>query len=188
MHPDWDIRIRKGAMKLFRIFFTGILISFLGTLPLGTLNVAAMQISVTDGVRPAIYFSLGCMLVEIIYVRLSLVAMDWVRKQKAIFRWLQWITLLIIVALAVSSFIAATSKHATGKCDFVQYPAPLLAGSGHECHQPRSNSFLVWMEYHFICQKCAKTENGLLQFLYRWHRHWHSYRECHIHIRGPAIG
>jgi threonine/homoserine/homoserine lactone efflux protein len=114
MHPDLDIRIGKKAMKLFRIFFTGILISFLGTLPLGTLNVAAMQISVTDGVRPAIYFSLGCMLVEIIYVRLSLVAMDWVRKQKAIFRWLQWITLLIIVALAVSSFIAATSKHATG--------------------------------------------------------------------------
>ena len=114
MHPDWDSRIRKGAMKLFRIFFTGILISFLGTLPLGTLNVAAMQISVTDGVRPAIYFSLGCLLVEIVYVRLSLVAMDWIRKQKAIFRWLEWITLLIIVALAVSSFIAATSKHPRG--------------------------------------------------------------------------
>lgn len=94
-------------MKLGKVFFTGMFISFLGALPLGTLNVAAMQISVTDGVKPALYFSLGALLVEVCYVRLSLVAMNWVRKQKKLFRWLEWITLLIIVALAVSSFIAA---------------------------------------------------------------------------------
>ena len=63
-------------------------ISFLGTLPLGTLNVAAMQISVSDGIRPALYFSLGALLVEIIYVRISLVAMDWVQRQQRLFRWL----------------------------------------------------------------------------------------------------
>jgi threonine/homoserine/homoserine lactone efflux protein len=94
-------------MKLLRVFFTGMFISFLGTLPLGTLNVAAMQLSVTDGIVPAIYFSLGALLVEIVYVRISLVAMDWVTKQKKLFRWLEWVTLLIIVALAVSSFVAA---------------------------------------------------------------------------------
>ncbi len=86
-------------------------ISFLGTLPLGTLNIAAMQISVSDGIRPALYFSLGALLVEIIYVRLSLVAMDWVQRQQRFFRWLQWFTVLVIAALAVSSFIAAVSPH-----------------------------------------------------------------------------
>ena len=96
-------------MNYGKIFFTGLLISFLGALPLGTLNVAAMQISVSDGIRPAFYFAIGALLVEVIYVRLSLVAMDWVRKQKVIFRWLEWITLLIVIALAVSSFIAASN-------------------------------------------------------------------------------
>ena len=100
-------------MKLLRIFFTGLGISFLGTLPLGTLNVAAMQISVSDGVRPAIYFSLGTLLVEMVYVRLSLVAMDWVRKQQRLFRMLEWLTVLIVAALAVSSFIAAA--HPSGE-------------------------------------------------------------------------
>jgi threonine/homoserine/homoserine lactone efflux protein len=94
-----------------RIFFTGMGISFLGTLPLGTLNVAAMQISVSDGIRPALYFSLGALLVEIIYVRISLVAMDWVQKQQRLFRWLEWFTVLIIAALAISSFIAAGNPH-----------------------------------------------------------------------------
>lgn len=83
------------------------LVSFLGSLPLGTLNVAAMQISITDGIRPAILFSCGSLLAEIIYVRISLVAMDWVRRQEKIFKVLEWITLAIVVALAVSSFYAA---------------------------------------------------------------------------------
>jgi threonine/homoserine/homoserine lactone efflux protein len=92
---------------LLKIFFTGMLVSFLGSLPLGTLNVAAMQISVSDGIRAAILFSLGSLSAEIIYVRLSLVAMDWIRKQEKIFRILEWVTLVIVVALAVTSFYAA---------------------------------------------------------------------------------
>lgn len=93
--------------KLLRIFFTGLFISFLGSLPLGTLNIAAMQIAISDGIQPAILFSLGSLTAEVIYVRLSLVAMDWVTKQQKLFQFLEWITLLIVVALAVSSFYAA---------------------------------------------------------------------------------
>jgi len=93
--------------SLVRIFFTGMFISFLGSLPLGTLNVAAMQISISDGYTQALFFSLGSLIVEMIYVRVSLVGMDWIRKQKNIFRILEWVTLLIVVALAASSFHAA---------------------------------------------------------------------------------
>jgi threonine/homoserine/homoserine lactone efflux protein len=92
---------------LGRIFMTGMFISFLGSLPLGTLNVAAMQLAITDGYTQAILFSLGSLFVEMIYVRLSLVGMDWIRKQERIFKILEWVTLLIVIALAVSSFYAA---------------------------------------------------------------------------------
>lgn len=93
--------------KLARIFITGLFISFLGSLPLGTLNIAAMQISITDGVRQAFLFSLGSLTAEVVYVRLSLIAMDWVRKQQKLFRILEWATLLIVAALAASQFYAA---------------------------------------------------------------------------------
>lgn len=93
--------------KLLRIFFTGMLISFLGSLPLGTLNVAAMQIAISDGYHPALLFSTGSLLAEMIYVRLSLIAMDWIRKQQKLFKILEWATLAIVIALAISSFYAA---------------------------------------------------------------------------------
>ncbi|MEO9022199.1 MAG: LysE family transporter [Ginsengibacter sp.] len=98
-------------MGLVKIFFWGMMVSFLGSLPLGTLNVAAMQISVQESIKNAIYFSLGSLLVEMIYVRISLVGINWIRKQKKLFRWMEWITLAIVLALAIGSFIAAMQPH-----------------------------------------------------------------------------
>lgn len=99
--------------KLVRVFITGMFISFLGSLPLGTLNVAIMQISITDGLMPALLFGFGSLTAEVVYVRLSLIAMDWIRKQQRILKVLEWITLLIVVALAVSSFYAAVTPKVT---------------------------------------------------------------------------
>jgi threonine/homoserine/homoserine lactone efflux protein len=86
---------------------TGMFISFLGTLPMGSLNISAMQISVSDGTRPALYFSAGAVLVEIIYVRITLVAMTWFRKHKRLLLGMEWFTLVVILALALSSFYTA---------------------------------------------------------------------------------
>ncbi len=102
-------------MKIIRLFVTGMLVSFLGTLPLGTLNIAAMQISISDGYRPALWFIAGCLLVEVIYVRISLVAIDKIRKHERILKMLEWFTLLVVIALAVSSFAAALQQHGEAK-------------------------------------------------------------------------
>lgn len=99
--------------KLLRIFSWGLIISFLGSLPLGTLNIAAMQIGIQESIRDALYFSFGSLLVEMIYVRLSLVGIDWIRKRKKLMMAMEWITLFIIIALAVGSFVAAS--HGSGE-------------------------------------------------------------------------
>lgn len=101
--------------RYIRIFFVGMMVSFLGTLPLGTLNIAAMQISITDGYAPAIWFIVGCLLVEIVYVRISLVAIEWIRKQEKILKALEWVTVIIILALAVASFVAASNNNPQAK-------------------------------------------------------------------------
>ena len=93
--------------KLLKIFLWGLMISFLGSLPLGTLNIAAMQIGIQESIKNAMYFSSGSLLVEMIYVRISLVGIDWVRKQDKLMKAMEWLTLAIIIALAAGSFIAA---------------------------------------------------------------------------------
>jgi len=97
---------------MIRIFFTGLFISFLGTLPLGVLNVAAAQLAVNAGIEAAVCFSLGATLVEMGYVRLSLVAMGWVQRRSSLFRWLQWLSVAIVLVMAMASFV--TAGHGAG--------------------------------------------------------------------------
>jgi threonine/homoserine/homoserine lactone efflux protein len=97
-------------MKLIKILLWGLLISFLGSLPLGTLNVAAMQLGIQESIKSAMLFSFGSLLVEMIYVRISLIGIDWIRKQERLMRIMEWITLGIVVALAAGSFYAALSS------------------------------------------------------------------------------
>jgi threonine/homoserine/homoserine lactone efflux protein len=101
--------------KVVKIFFWGLMISFLGSLPLGTLNVAAMQIGIQESITNALYFSFGSLLVEMVYVRLSLVGIDWVRKQKRLMKIMEWVTLAIIIALAIGSFVAASKGSGEAK-------------------------------------------------------------------------
>ena len=140
---------------LLKIFLVGMLVSFLGSLPLGTLNIAAMQISVSDGIRAALLFSIGSLLAEIIYVRLSLVAMDWIRKQERILKILEWVTLGIVVALAAASFYAALHPSQEKKCDPQQQSSEGIVGFYHECIEPGPDSFLVWLEHRIIYQESA---------------------------------
>ena len=106
--------------KLFRIFLWGLLISFLGSLPLGTLNVAAMQIGIQESILNALYFSLGSLLVEMLYVRVSLMGVDWIRKQEKLMKAMEWFTLIIILALAAGSFYAAAAKGNEAKNVFLE--------------------------------------------------------------------
>jgi hypothetical protein len=56
--------------KIIKIFFWGFS-QFPGLLPLGTLNVAAMQIGIGEYNKCYVFF-FGSLLVEMIYVRISL--------------------------------------------------------------------------------------------------------------------
>jgi len=113
---------------LLRIFFTGWFISFLGSLPLGSLNIAAMQIGISIGIAAALIFSLGSLTAEVVYVRLSLVAMDWIRKQQRILKMLEWLTFLIVAALAVASFYTALHPSVTKNPILTSTLHPFLLG------------------------------------------------------------
>lgn len=93
----------------------GMIISFLGSLPMGTLNITAMQIGIQESITHALMFAAGSLFVEMIYVRISLVAINWVRKQERVMKVMEWLTFLIITALAVGSFIAATKGDDSAK-------------------------------------------------------------------------
>lgn len=89
------------------VFFWGLLISFLGALPLGTGNVVAVNLSVKEGSETAMLFALGNMLAEVAIARLMLFSIAWIHRKQKIFRFFEWLTVFFVFALSIGSFGAA---------------------------------------------------------------------------------
>jgi threonine/homoserine/homoserine lactone efflux protein len=102
-------------IELLKVFFIGFLISFLGQLPLGNMNLTATQLSVQENLRNAWKYGLGIVLVEIIYLRLALTGMDWVMEHKQLFRIMGWLTVILFVALGVLAFVMARKQTSAKK-------------------------------------------------------------------------
>jgi len=95
---------------MIEVFFTAMLISFLGQLPFGNMNLTATQLAVQESFKNAWKYSIGIVLVEVIYLRLALTAMNWVVKNQLIFKVMSWLTVVVFLALGILSIIIAKKQ------------------------------------------------------------------------------
>ncbi len=86
------------------------LISFLGQLPLGNMNMTATQLTVQEGIKKAWIFGIGIALVEMIYLRLALTGMNWIIQHSLFFKILGWLTVAIFMILGIASFVSAQKQ------------------------------------------------------------------------------
>lgn len=115
-----------------------------------------MQISLTEGIRPAINFSIGSIVAEVIYVRLLLVALEWIQKHDRIFKILEWVTVLIVVILAIGSFRAALGHHGARNVLLSYTMHRFLLGLSMRAISPASVPF--WLGWSAVLQT-----KGILQ-------------------------
>ena len=102
-------------LHLVYVLLLGFIISFLGQLPLGNMNLTATQLSVQENLRNAWKYGLGIVLVEIIYLRLALTGMDWVVEHKQLFAIMGWLAVIVFIALGVLAFVMARKQTNTKK-------------------------------------------------------------------------
>ena len=83
------------------VFCTGWLVSFLGQLPLGNMSITATQIRIQEGLKPALQYMWGVVIVEMIYLRIALTGMDLVFQHPAVFNAIGWITVAFFFVLGI---------------------------------------------------------------------------------------
>src|SRR4051812_34573901 len=88
-----------------KLFFCASGISFMGSLPIGTLNTSAATIAINKGMYGAMQFSAGAILVEMIVVRIALFA---VKKTAGVFfKWFSLLCAIVVILIGVTSLIGA---------------------------------------------------------------------------------
>jgi hypothetical protein len=70
---------------------------------------------VQDGYKQAWKYASGIVLIEMIYLRLALTAMDWIVEHKLVFNIMGWITVVVFLALGIFSLIMARRQTAEKK-------------------------------------------------------------------------
>jgi threonine/homoserine/homoserine lactone efflux protein len=86
------------------IFFVGILISFLGQLPIGYINLIAVKTAIEQSTKAAIFFSIGIAIVEVLYLIIIMYSLRWIISNEIIYTLLQIITAIVFIVLGVISF------------------------------------------------------------------------------------
>ena len=93
--------IRTGSL--------GLLISFLGSLPIGTLNLTAFYIASKQSTYEALWFALAVVMVELVVVRITLWGDKRISLDNRIFQYLLPIGGFLLLSLAISSFVSEAS-------------------------------------------------------------------------------
>ena len=89
-------------MQNLASLFLGLILSFLGQLPLGTMSMTATQIAVQENFRQAWKYSLGVALIELVYLRAVLSGMQWIIGHELLFNIFNWITVVFFLHSACS--------------------------------------------------------------------------------------
>lgn len=92
--------------KYIKVGISGLLISFLGTLPLGTLNITAFSVAASKNIYEAIWFAIAVVLVELVVVRLTLFGDKKINFNGKLSFYLIPLAALFLVYLAIQSFMA----------------------------------------------------------------------------------
>lgn len=148
----WKNTITKrlsSVNKDFKVWGIGLSVSFLGTLPPAVLNLIAIEIGLTKGLLAAFMFSAGVWTVEMVFVRISLVAIEWFSRRAGWFRVIEWLSVFILAGLAVGSFRAA------------------LAGSSAGAH-PADTSFLPDLHPFLIGMALRGLNPTMIPFWFGW--------------------
>lgn len=144
---------------LIKVFSWGLLISFLGSLPLGPLNLITTYVSVSKGTSAGFAFAAGCILTELIFVRLALISMEWISRKQQLFKALEWVTILIILTLAGYSFIAAFKQTGFSSAMPANIKFPFLSGVAISALDPMKIPFWFLWSTFLLGKKILIHEN-----------------------------
>lgn len=113
-------------MLLINHFFLGFIISFIGTIPPSTFNLLAIKRATSTGLRKAMTFACGAVLIEFFYCFFAVIFSRYFLANKAISDIIELIAVPVFLLLA---YIFLTKKHVEptpneqqpkGSTDFVQ--------------------------------------------------------------------
>lgn len=107
-------------MSLFKIFFLGFSISFIGSIPFGYLNIIGYEMYLTYGFKNMLFYLLGIVLIEYIYIFFTFQIAEQLTKIKKLIKIIDIFSVFFMFFLATYFFInsSATNSNSSNIPEF----------------------------------------------------------------------
>ena len=97
-------------MQNLKNIFVGFLVSFIGSIPLGYLNVIGFQIYEKSGMQPTIYYLLGVICIEFLVIYFTLIFAKKLAENKKLTKYIEGFSVLFMFMLAAVFYFGSNSK------------------------------------------------------------------------------
>jgi len=116
-------------MKALKNIFVGFLVSFLGSLPLGYLNIVGVEIVSKWGINPLISYLFGVIVVEALVIYLSIIFSNTLAESKKIMKFIDFFAIffLLLIAYLFYSYSNQSAEKHNYLEQYVHY-SPFLIG------------------------------------------------------------
>jgi hypothetical protein len=116
-------------MKGFKDIFFGFIVSFLGSLPLGYLNIIGVEVLAELGITPLVFYLLGVILVEAIVIYFTVIFTNQLAENKKLMKSIDFFAVFFLLMIAYLFYINSnqTVEGHNYLENYVQY-SPFLIG------------------------------------------------------------
>lgn len=97
-------------MKILKNIFVGFLVSFLGSIPLGYLNVAGFEIYSKTGIDSLIFFLFGVVSIEVFVIYFTLIFADKLLQNKKLLKYIELFSIFFMFLLAYIFYSQSGAK------------------------------------------------------------------------------
>ena len=99
-------------MQNIKNIFVGFLVSFIGSIPLGYLNVIGFDIYNASGIQPTFFYLFGVILIEFLVIFSTLIFANKLNNNTKLLKFIEAFSIVFMFVLAYVFYSSASSEHA----------------------------------------------------------------------------
>lgn len=174
-------------MKIVKNIAVGFGISFIGSIPLGYLNVIGYDVYNRLGTASLVGFILGVMTVESLVIYFTLVFAKKLSKRKKLLKYIELFSIFFLLALAIGLFLSSESSESSDDdilSKYIQYPAYIIGiilscfnfiqlpfWTGWNLYL-LTNKYIIagrYLKFYYLAGTLFGTFTGMIGFVYLLH-------------------
>jgi threonine/homoserine/homoserine lactone efflux protein len=115
-------------LQAIKTFTAALAISFLGSLPIGTLSAGVVHYQLKAGWLAALQFGMAAIVMELVMVMVALIAVEKLAAHKKLFPVFRWVGIVLMLTVAILLVLNNGSNGASANEDGQGFANPFIAG------------------------------------------------------------